>query len=312
MDQGPERGVAEDREEVGKGLADADGPVPSELVGPCGCPVRRGSPAVDRHSAENDLPAEGMDALAELVIIRQMVDQAAKSADGFDVGFPDGYYRPEGERLFLQGTRLKDLTPEVRVDPDRLAAQGSGCRVGKPIEAVHEPDPGILKWRNDLAEEIGRGEDVGVADHEDRVLGERLEVGELGDLGVRACLLRTEHEAGFPFRMPGEDLADDLAGRVIGGMDGEEAFDGTWVILGEPAFQAGGEMWVGIPDRLQQGDRWAPWGDGGSTMEGEALGCDPLPCLNHGSDGRKASGGPIEQHVEIGTGAWMETRPGTA
>ena len=99
-----------------------------------------------------------------------------------------------------------------------------------------------------------------------------------------------------------EDLTDDRAGRVIGGMDGEEAFDRAGVILGEPAFQAGGKMWVGIPHRLQQGDRRAPWADGSSTMEGEALGCDPLPCLNHGSDGSEASGGPVEQHVDCGAG----------
>ncbi len=311
MDQGPERGVAEDREEVGEGLADADGPVPSELVGPGSCPARRRSPAVDRYGAENDLPAEGMDALAELVVVRQMVDQAAKPADGCDVGLADGHHRPQGEPLFLKGTRLEDLTPEVRIDPDSLAAQGRGRRVGEPVETVHQPDRGILERRNDLSEEIRRCEHVGIADHEDRVLGEGFEMGKFCDLGVGTGVLRTEHEARFPSRMPGEDMADDLAGWVIGGMDGEEAFDGTWVILGEPAFQAGGEMWVGIADRLQQGDRWAPWVDGGSTMEGEALGCDPLPCLNHGSDGRKASGGPVEQHVDNGTGAWMETQPGT-
>lgn len=186
MDQRPERGVAEDREEVGKGLADADGPVPSELMGPCGGPACRGCPAVHRHGAEDDPAAEGMDTLAELVVVREMVDEAAKPADRCDVGFADGHDGTEGEGLLLERPGLKDLTPEVCVDPDSLAAQGRGGWVGESIETVHEPDPGILKRGNDLAEQIRRCEHVGIADHQDRVLREGFEVGEFGDLGVGA------------------------------------------------------------------------------------------------------------------------------
>ncbi len=298
MEKRPERDVAHDAGEERQRLADADGSGPAELVLPDFAPTRRRVPAVDRNGAGDDAAPEGMDPLAELVVVGQVVDQSFESARGRQILAPNHHHGAEGEALLEEGPRLQDLTPEVRVDGHGFTPEGGGDRIGEPIEAIHQSDGRVGHGAGQLLEKVGWREDIGVTHDEVIVSGLCCEDGELGDLGVGAGETRAEHESGVGLRVIGEELPDDFAGGVLRGGNGEQKLHRARVVLLQPAREAFAEVRISALDGLEEADGGVMARGRDPPMERKAEGSDELPGLDGTGKRSQSGGGPEEQHVD--------------
>src|ERR1035441_7515998 len=159
----------------------------------------------------------------------------------------------------------------------------------------------LTQRRDDVGEEIGRHEDIGVADDEQVVFRQAFELHEFGYLRIRAGQGSAYDELRVAAGELLHELADDPANRVVGCGHAEEDLRGAAVLLGEPASQAvlGGR--IAPFERLEQrqgrlsvegggrggrGERrltaaatriGGRGGRGHALVQGEAPGDQPLP-----------------------------------
>lgn len=300
MEERPQGDVAHDAGEEGQGLTDADGPRPAELVLPDFTPARGRIPAFNRDGAEDDASSQGMDPVAEVVVIGEVVDQAFESAGGRQVRAAEHHHGAQGEALLDQGPRLQDLAPEVRIDRDGFTPQGGSDGVGEPIEAIHEANGWIGHGLGQLLQEIGWGDDVGITDDEVIVPGLGRQDGEFGDLGVGTGKIRAQNQSGIGVWMVFQQLADDSAGRIVRGADREKALHRAWVILSKPADEALAQVGISALDGLEEADGGVVAWTGDPLVQGKAAGGDELPRLDGTGECSQACGDPEEEHVDGG------------
>jgi hypothetical protein len=135
----------------------------------------------------------------------------------------------------------------------------------------------VLEWGDDVTQEIGGDEDIGVADDDDFVLGVAMELDEGGNLGVDAEGFAAEDEAGVALRVFREQLVDEGADGVVGRGDAEEDLDGRGIILGEPALEAAAGVVIETLEGFQERDGRGEGKVRNAAVQREAERHNPLP-----------------------------------
>ena len=108
-----------------------------------------------------------------------------------------------------------------------------------------------MEWGDYVAQEIGRDEDVGVADDDDFVLCMAMKLDEGRNLGVDAEGFAAEDEAGVGPGVFREQEIDEGADGVIWRGDAEEDLDGGGIMLAEPALEAGAGVGIDALEGFQ-------------------------------------------------------------
>src|SRR5262245_16170909 len=112
-EQRPERGVAEDAEEIRQRLTNTDGPRPTELMPPDFKPVFWRFPALDDHRREDNASALPGDQIAELIIVGQKIDKSFETANGFEAPACGGHHRAQRKIQRFEASRLEHLIPKI-------------------------------------------------------------------------------------------------------------------------------------------------------------------------------------------------------
>jgi hypothetical protein len=204
----------------------------------------------------------------------------------------------ESEVDGFQGASLQDLTPEITIDHEGFPAGRNGTggkrrrsksrimisrsiKIGRGafefVKAVDEPHLRAFQRGDGLGEEIGGHEDIGVADGDEVVFGEWLEVNEGGDFGVGAEELRADDEFGVDVRVSLDEIAHEGADGIVGRVDAQENLHLAAIRLCDPTLEAFAGVNVGAFEGLEDGDVGRERGVYDTAVQRKAHGAEKLP-----------------------------------
>src|SRR5579863_3071793 len=95
-----------------------------------------------------DLESKASDATAQFVIVGEEVRDGVKSANSIEVHASKNHGRAQGKaQAAFQLARDHHAAEEVRADAQRFQPRSQSFRRDPAIEASHQTDPRIRKWR---------------------------------------------------------------------------------------------------------------------------------------------------------------------
>lgn len=128
--------------------------------------------------------------MAQLKIIREIIDERVKSTQPGEFIPSDGHSGAEREVHGPKGAGLQDLAPKIGVHNEGFQAHGEIGRPRKSVEATCERGLFRFEKRGHAREEIFRNSHVGIADDDEVVLNERLELRKRRHFGISAEVFR--------------------------------------------------------------------------------------------------------------------------
>lgn len=150
-------------------------------------PAHGMGPAFDNYGADFEFVTAPADAVAELIVVGEAVGESFEATNFAELLATDEHDRAEGEIHGLEGAGLEDLAPEIDVYGEGFPGHGASGGVCQDVERVYEAGLRILERGDGVAEVIGRGFDVGIADDEEVVAGEFFDFAKFRDFSVCAA-----------------------------------------------------------------------------------------------------------------------------
>ncbi len=114
--------------------------------------------------------------MAQLVIVGQAIRERLEAADFLQQSAPRCHDGAERKIQRLETSGLKHLAPKIGIDCYCLPAHGERRRISQAIKAIDQPRVWRMQRRECVGQEIRRHAHVSIADDENPVLGQALEL----------------------------------------------------------------------------------------------------------------------------------------
>ena len=103
-------------------------------------PTHRRRKALNDECRKNHTVSVPGDAVAQLVVVSQAIDERLEAADLLKLPPRCNHDRATGKIDRLKTLSLQNLAPEIRINRNRFPAHRQCGRIGQAVEAVHQAD----------------------------------------------------------------------------------------------------------------------------------------------------------------------------
>ncbi len=161
-------------------------------------------------AAQLDAMAARGDAIAEFVVVAEIVDERFEAADFGEMPFRGGHHRAEHEiELPPQEPRDEDARREIRAIAESLEVGGEPAVSEPAVKTCDAADGGIRERGGDRAEKTRIDAHVAIADDDDFVARFADHAAKLVDLVARSKRVRTNQQTNRALGEIGNQFAND-------------------------------------------------------------------------------------------------------